>query len=129
MNYQAEQKTEETYAEPIAGKIFKTVESRAVAKIRLQEIRLRSVQSLMIIYDGLEQEFTDITVDKRELIYITGEVFTCRSRLQKYIFDEKNTLPFSTEERNILIHNGTIVIEGRWKVEAGKLYAYHQYLL
>lgn len=53
-----------------------------------------------------------------DLVYISGEAFTCRSRLQKYIFDEKNTLPFSTEGRNILIHNGPIVIQenGKWKL-------------
>ena len=53
-----------------------------------------------------------------DTVYISGEVFTCRSRLQKYIFDEKNTLPFSTESRNILIHNGPIVIKenGKWKL-------------
>ena len=53
-----------------------------------------------------------------DTVYISGEVFTCRSRLQKYIFDEKHTLPFSTESRNILIHNGPIVIkeDGKWKL-------------
>ena len=53
-----------------------------------------------------------------DTVYISGEVFTCRSRLQKYIFDEKHTLPFSTESRNILIHNGPIVIKenGKWKL-------------
>ena len=53
-----------------------------------------------------------------DTVYISGEVFTCRSRLQKYIFDEKNTLPFSTDDRNILIHNGPIVIkeDGKWKL-------------
>lgn len=53
-----------------------------------------------------------------DMVYISGEVFTCRSRLQKYIFDEKNVLPFSTENRNILIHNGPIVIKenGKWKL-------------
>ena len=53
-----------------------------------------------------------------DIVYISGEVFTCRSRLQKYIFDEKHTLPFSTEKRNILIHNGPIVIkeDGKWKL-------------
>ncbi|MBQ2996719.1 MAG: fumarate hydratase C-terminal domain-containing protein [Oscillibacter sp.] len=53
-----------------------------------------------------------------DIVYITGEVFTCRSRLQKYIFDEKHTLPFSTEKRNILIHNGPIVIkeDGKWRL-------------
>ena len=53
-----------------------------------------------------------------DMVYISGEVFTCRSRLQKYIFDENNTLPFSTENRNIIIHNGPIVIKenGKWKL-------------
>ena len=45
-------------------------------------------------------------------------MFTCRSRLQKYIFDEGNKLPFSTKDRNVLIHNGPIVIKenGKWKL-------------
>ena len=50
---------------------------------------------------------TDSDVEKLnvgDMVYISGEVFTCRSRLQKYIFDEKNKLPFSTKDRNILIH-------------------------
>lgn len=53
-----------------------------------------------------------------DTVYISGEVFTCRSRLQKYIFDENHTLPFSTKERNVLIHNGPIVIKenGKWKL-------------
>ena len=64
---------------------------------------------------------TDADVEKLnigDIVYISGEVFTCRSRLQKYIFDEENTLPFSTEKRNILIHNGPIVIkeDGKWKL-------------
>ncbi len=64
---------------------------------------------------------TDADVEKLnigDMVYISGEAFTCRSRLQKYIFDEKNTLPFSTAGRNILIHNGPIVIKenGQWKL-------------
>ncbi len=60
-------------------------------------------------------------IEKLEIgdtVYITGEVFTCRSRLQKYIFDEGNTLPFTTEDRNILIHNGPIVVKenGKWRL-------------
>lgn len=53
-----------------------------------------------------------------DMVYISGNVFTCRSRLQKYIFDEKHQLPFSTDDRNILIHNGPIVIreDGKWKL-------------
>ena len=64
---------------------------------------------------------TDSDVEKLnigDIVYISGECFTCRSRLQKYIFDEKHTLPFSTEGRNILIHNGPIVVKenGKWKL-------------
>ena len=53
-----------------------------------------------------------------DTVYISGECFTCRSRLQKYIFDEGNTLPFSTEDRNVLIHNGPIVVKenGKWRL-------------
>ncbi len=64
---------------------------------------------------------TDEDVTKLKIgdtVYISGECFTCRSRLQKYIFDEKNVLPFDTKDRNILIHNGPIVIKenGKWKL-------------
>ena len=69
----------------------------------------------------LTAPLTDADVEKLRIgdtVYISGEVFTCRSRLQKYIFDEGNSLPFSTEDRNILIHNGPIVIkeDGKWKL-------------
>ena len=53
-----------------------------------------------------------------DTVYISGNAFTCRSRLQKYVFDEGNTLPFSTEDRNVLIHNGPIVVKenGEWRL-------------
>jgi len=53
-----------------------------------------------------------------DTVYISGKAFTCRSRLQKYIFDENHTLPFKTDDRNILIHNGPIVIKenGEWRL-------------
>jgi len=53
-----------------------------------------------------------------DTVYISGEVFTCRSRLHRYAFDEHNKLPFATKDRNVLIHNGPIVIRenGRWKL-------------
>ncbi len=70
---------------------------------------------------NLKLPLTDKDVEKLnvgDVVYITGEVFTCRSRLQKYIFDEGNKLPFSTENRNVLIHNGPIVVKenGKWKL-------------
>lgn len=69
----------------------------------------------------LKGPLTDEDVTKLkigDMVYLSGEAFTCRSRLQKYIFDEKNVLPFDTYDRNILIHNGPIVIKenGRWKL-------------
>ena len=53
-----------------------------------------------------------------DLVYVSGKAFTCRSRLQKYIFNEGHTLPFPTDDRNILIHNGPIVVKenGQWKL-------------
>lgn len=69
----------------------------------------------------LSGPLTDKDVEQLRIgdtVYISGEAFTCRSRLQKYIFDEKNGLPFSTEGRNILIHNGPIVVKenGKWRL-------------
>ena len=69
----------------------------------------------------LSTPLTDEDVQKLklgDLVYISGNAFTCRSRLQKYIFDENHQLPFSTEGRNVLIHNGPIVIKenGKWKL-------------
>ncbi len=69
----------------------------------------------------MQAPLTDEDVSELKLgdtVYLSGEVFTCRSRLQKYIFDEGNVLPFSTEKRNVLIHNGPIVIKenSKWKL-------------
>jgi len=69
----------------------------------------------------LTAPLTDADVEQLnigDIVYVSGEVFTCRSRLQKYIFDENNTLPFSTADRNVLIHNGPIVVKenGKWRL-------------
>ena len=69
----------------------------------------------------LTSPLTDEDISKLKLgdtVYISGECFTCRSRLQKYIFDENNVLPFDTSDRNILIHNGPIVVKenGKWRL-------------
>jgi len=63
-----------------------------------------------------EEDVTQLKIG--DVVYISGKAFTCRSRLQKYIFNEGHTLPFSTQDRNILIHNGPIVIkeDGKWKL-------------
>ena len=69
----------------------------------------------------LNVPLSDEDVEKLKIgdtVYISGQCFTCRSRLQKYIFDEGNILPFDTNNRNVLIHNGPIVIKenGKWKL-------------
>ena len=69
----------------------------------------------------LRAPLTDADVEQLkigDIVYISGPAFTCRSRLQKYIFDEKNVLPFSTENRNVLIHNGPVIVKenGKWKL-------------
>ena len=69
----------------------------------------------------LSGPLTDQDVTKLKIgdtVYISGECFTCRSRLQKYVFDENNELPFDTSDRNILIHNGPIVVKenGKWRL-------------
>ena len=69
----------------------------------------------------LQAPLCDADVEKLKIgdtVFISGECFTCRSRLQKYIFDEKNVLPFDTSDRNVLIHNGPIVVkeDGKWKL-------------
>lgn len=53
-----------------------------------------------------------------DIVYFSGEAWTCRSRLQRYVFDEGHTLPFSTSERNLLIHVGPVIIKegGKWKL-------------
>lgn len=55
-----------------------------------------------------------------DLIYVSGSIFTCRSRLHKYIFDEKNVLPFATVDRNVLVHAGPVIIKENdmWKLVA-----------
>jgi tartrate/fumarate subfamily iron-sulfur-dependent hydro-lyase beta chain len=53
-----------------------------------------------------------------DLVYFSGAAWTCRSRLQKYVFDEGHELPFSAREKNLLIHVGPVVIKenGEWKL-------------
>lgn len=53
-----------------------------------------------------------------DLVYFSGTAWTCRSRLQKRVFDEGFPLPFSTADRNVLIHVGPVVIReaGEWKL-------------
>ena len=54
-----------------------------------------------------------------DVVYITGDVFTCRSRLHRWVLDEGHTLPKAGQERDVLIHVGPIVLpqpDGAWKL-------------
>jgi len=53
-----------------------------------------------------------------DLVYFSGAAWTCRSRLQKYVFDEGHKLPFLTQDKNLLIHVGPVIIKegGHWKL-------------
>lgn len=46
-----------------------------------------------------------------DLVYVSGPFFTCRSLLHHYVFDQVHDLPFSTKNRNCLIHVGPIVVK------------------
>lgn len=53
-----------------------------------------------------------------DVVYISGKIFTCRSRLHRWVIDEKHPLPQEAENRNVLIHVGPVVIkeEEKWKL-------------
>ena len=44
-----------------------------------------------------------------DTVYLSGEVFTGRSRIHRYIFDENHTLPVDTAQRNAMVHVGPIM--------------------
>ena len=55
-----------------------------------------------------------------ELVYFSGEAWTCNTRLMDYLFEKKQKLPFSTKERNVIIHAAPVVMkvaEG-WKIRS-----------
>ncbi len=61
----------------------------------------------------LKTPLTDKDVEKvkaGDIVYFSGEVWTCRSLFQKKIIDEKLEMPFSTEKRNVLVHMGPIMV-------------------
>jgi len=54
-----------------------------------------------------------------DVVYISGDAFTCRSRLHRWVLDENHPLPKAGAERDLLIHVGPIVLpeaDGRWKL-------------
>ena len=56
-----------------------------------------------------EEDVTKLHIG--DTVYLSGECFTCRSKLQRYIFDEGHTLPFTPGPGSMLIHNGPIIIK------------------
>ena len=61
-------------------------------------------------------------IEKLELgdvVYLSGQAFTCRSRLHRWVLDEGNPLPKAAAERDLLIHVGPIVLpdkEKKWRL-------------
>ena len=53
-----------------------------------------------------------------DIVYLSGKAFTCRSKLQRAVFDEGIKLPKNLLENDILIHVGPVIRkrEGRYKL-------------
>lgn len=47
-----------------------------------------------------------------DTVYLSGEVFTGRSRIHRYIFDEKHILPEEAKRRQAMVHVGPIMVKG-----------------
>ena len=47
-----------------------------------------------------------------DTVYLSGEVFTGRSRIHRYIFDENHTLPPEAARRKAMVHVGPIMKKG-----------------
>ena len=45
-----------------------------------------------------------------DVVYVSGDAFTCRSRLHRWVLDENHPLPQAGQERDLLIHVGPIVL-------------------
>ena len=55
----------------------------------------------------------------QDVVYLSGEAFTCRSRLHRWVLDENHPLPEAGQKRDVLIHVGPIVLpqpDGSWKL-------------
>jgi len=62
-----------------------------------------------------QQDVEQLTIG--DVVYITGKVFTCRSRLHRWVLDEGHPFPVDTSDRNVLIHVGPIVLREDGKYE------------
>ena len=47
-----------------------------------------------------------------DTVYLSGEVFTGRSRIHRYIFDEEHILPIEAKRRQAMVHVGPIMVRG-----------------
>ena len=64
-----------------------------------------------------EQDVTQLKIG--DVVYVSGDAFTCRSRLHRWVLDEAHPLPAAGQERDLLIHVGPIVLpqeDGSWKL-------------
>ena len=55
-----------------------------------------------------------------DTVYLSGQAFTCRSRLHRFVFDEGNPSPEAVKDHDLLIHVGPIMLkEGdTWRVNS-----------
>ncbi|HQL37181.1 MAG TPA: fumarate hydratase C-terminal domain-containing protein [Bacillota bacterium] len=63
-----------------------------------------------------EEDVTRLNIG--DTVFISGDAFTCRSMLHRWIFEENHKLPPDIANRNVLIHVGPIVLEEdkSWKL-------------
>lgn len=55
-----------------------------------------------------EEDVTQLKLG--DVVYVTGDAFTCRSRLHRWVLDENHPLPKAGKQRDLLIHVGPIVL-------------------
>lgn len=55
-----------------------------------------------------EQDVAQLKIG--DVVYVTGQAFTCRSRLHRWVLDEGHPLPQAGQQRDLLIHVGPIVL-------------------
>lgn len=60
-----------------------------------------------------EEDVTKLSVG--DIVYLSGNAFTTRSKLQKTVFDDGEQLPFALEDRNLLIHCGPVIAKEEGK--------------
>lgn len=64
-----------------------------------------------------EQDVTQLKIG--DMVYVTGNVFTCRSMLHKYVLEQGHPMTVSPDEFNMLFHTGPIMKQqedGSWKM-------------